>query len=84
MSLARAVLKRPQIVFLDDPLSAVDVETEQNLSERLLFGAWKDVTRVVATHRLEHLANFDRIFFMENGRVVAEGTLEEVKRASAR
>lgn len=76
VGLARAWLQNPQVVFLDDPLSAVDVETEKTLCDRLLFGEWKNRTRIVATHRLENLESFDRIAFLEGGRVRAEGTFE--------
>lgn len=78
VSLARAFLASPQVVFLDDPLSAVDVETEERLCDRLLFGRWQGVTRIVATHRLENLRRFDRILFVDEGRIQAEGTYEEL------
>lgn len=73
VSLARAVAEHPGIVLLDDPLSAVDVATETILADRLLFGMWKDITRVCVTHRLTHLDRFDRVFYLEKGRIVAEG-----------
>ncbi|KYG67813.1 multidrug ABC transporter ATP-binding protein [Bdellovibrio bacteriovorus] len=78
VALARAYLRKPQIVLLDDPLSAVDAETENLLCERLLFGAWKDVTRVVATHRLEHLPKFDQVLYIENGVARGLGSFEEL------
>lgn len=78
VGLARAYMQRPQIVLLDDPLSAVDGMTEDKLCDRLLFGEWKNITRIVATHRLEHLKRFDRILFIENGSVTAVGKLEEL------
>src|SRR6185503_15122154 len=61
VALARAVYHRPGIVFLDDPLSAVDVHTEDALVDRLLLGRWRDITRVVVTHRLAHLERFDHV-----------------------
>ncbi|KHD88413.1 MAG: multidrug ABC transporter ATPase [Bdellovibrio sp. ArHS] len=78
VALARAYLRRPQIVLLDDPLSAVDAETENLLCDRLLFGAWKDVTRIVATHRLEHLPRFDQILYIENGEAKGLGSFAEL------
>ncbi|MBC8125303.1 MAG: ABC transporter ATP-binding protein/permease, partial [Candidatus Kapabacteria bacterium] len=78
VSLARAAYHKPGIVFLDDPLSAVDAETENVLVERLLFGEWKHITRIVVTHRLSNLRAFDQIVLMEAGRIVASGTYEEV------
>lgn len=79
LSLARAVLHRPQLALLDDPLSAVDPATEAHLVEHLLFAEWTDVTRVVVTHRLGHLARFDRVAFVENGRLAGLGTLAQLR-----
>ena len=63
VSLARAYIADPELLLLDDPLSAVDHETEALLCDRLIFGAWKDRTRLVVTHRLESLSRFDRVIF---------------------
>ena len=79
VSLARAACHEPGVVFLDDPLSAVDVSTEDVLIERLIFGRWSNITRVVVTHRLTHLDRFDHIVVMEAGRVIAQGTYSEVE-----
>jgi ABC-type multidrug transport system fused ATPase/permease subunit len=78
VSIARAVAQRPGLVLLDDPLSAVDVATENILVERLLFGVWKDITRVVVTHRLAHLDKFDHVVWMEHGAVRAQGSYREL------
>ena len=76
VALARAAYHRPGVVLLDDPLSAVDVHTEDVLVERLLFGRLRLATRVVATHRLTHLARFDRVLFVSAGRIVAQGSYD--------
>lgn len=78
VGLARASLSHPQMIFLDDPLSAVDGETEDKLIERLVFGAWKNKTRVVVTHRLKHLKKFDKIVFIKNGVIAEVGPVEEL------
>lgn len=78
VSLARAYLRHPQVVLLDDPLSAVDTETENLLCERLIFGAWKEKTRIVVTHRLEHLASFDQVLYLEGGTAHGAGTFAEL------
>lgn len=80
VALARAAYHRPGIVLLDDPLSAVDVHTEDLLVERLLFGRLREVTRVVVTHRLTHLSHFDRVIFVSAGRVVAHGHYDALMR----
>lgn len=78
VSLARAAFHRPGIVYLDDPLSAVDGDTEDILVSRLLFGEWKKITRIVVTHRLAHLALFDVIVLLDKGQVVASGSYTDV------
>lgn len=83
LSLARAAAHSPGIVFLDDPLSAVDVATEDSLVERLLFGRWSGITRVMATHRLAHLRRFDTIVFLAQGHVQAIGSFDDVYTNSA-
>mgnify|MGYP003407081493 FL=1 len=83
VALARAAYHRPGIALLDDPLSAVDVHTEDLLVERLLFGRLRHITRVVTTHRLAHLARFDRVLFVVAGRVLAAGPYQELVRDHA-
>lgn len=78
VSLARAVMHGPNLAVLDDPLSAVDPRTEGELVERLLSGAWREITRVVVTHRLAYLARFDKVVFLNAGRVEGVGTLDEL------
>ncbi len=78
VSLARAVMHQPTLVFLDDPLSAVDARTEEQLVDRLLCGTWKEITRLVVTHRLSHLHRFDKIVFLDKGTVKEVGTLQEL------
>ncbi|AUN99138.1 multidrug ABC transporter ATP-binding protein [Bacteriovorax stolpii] len=78
VSLGRCVIQDPDIVLLDDPLSAVDVNTEKALVNNLILGEWKKKTVIIATHRLEALAKFDRILFLEDGKVAALGTLSEL------
>lgn len=78
VSLARAAYHDSELILLDDPLSAVDHETEKQIIDRLIFGYWQNKTRLVVTHRLEYLEKFDRILFMENGQILAEGTFSEL------
>ncbi len=82
IALARAAAYKPGIVFLDDPLAAVDSRTESALCNDMIFGRWKAITRIIATHRLAHLHQFDRILYMENGRICAEGAISELLASS--
>jgi len=78
LQIARASFAPVKLALLDDPLSALDPRTEHQIVERLIFGLWKDITRVVVTHRLSHLNLFDRVLFVQNGDIKAEGTLSEL------
>ena len=78
LALARAAAHRPAIVLLDDPLSALDAHTEGLVCDRLLFGAWSQVTRICVTHRLARLDSFDKVMFLSDGRVKGYGTYREL------
>jgi ATP-binding cassette subfamily B protein len=73
ISIARALVKQPNILILDDSLSAVDTATEkkiqQNLDE-LLSGK----TAIIITHRIFSLIHFDNILVLDNGKIVEQGT----------
>jgi ABC-type multidrug transport system fused ATPase/permease subunit len=79
LSLARAILHEPQLVVLDDPLSAVDPATEDYLAHHLLFGEWKNVTKVAITHRLSHLERFDKIAFLDGGQLLGVGSFAALR-----
>ncbi|MGZ3809058.1 MAG: ABC transporter transmembrane domain-containing protein, partial [Bacteriovorax sp.] len=78
LSLVRAVVMNPDIVLLDDPFSALDVKTEMSIADQLLFKHWKNKTRICVTHRLNSLPRFDRIMFLENGKISAMGNYHEL------
>ncbi|MCB9285041.1 MAG: ABC transporter ATP-binding protein [Lewinellaceae bacterium] len=77
LSIARALIKHPDIVILDDCLSAVDTNTEKKilgyLEEELA-----DKTAIIITHRIYSLLQFDKIIVLEHGHIVEEGTHEEL------
>ena len=82
VSLARSILADADLILLDDPLSAVDPNTENYLCDNLLFGEWKNKTRIVVTHRLGAMARFDQILFLENGQHFL-GTFTELMKTCA-
>jgi ATP-binding cassette, subfamily B, bacterial len=73
LALARAVLTRPRVLVLDDPLSALDVHTEA-LVEEALARVLRDTTGLVVVHRPSTLALADRVALLEGGTVSAVGT----------
>ncbi len=82
VNIARADYYDCPIVLMDDSLSALDVNTEQQLIKVLLKGRWANKTRILATHRLSVLKEVDRIFFLEGGELLAQGTLSQLLQAS--
>ncbi|WP_369140702.1 ABC transporter ATP-binding protein [Modestobacter versicolor] len=72
LALARAVLGRPSVLVLDDPLSALDVHTEA-LVERALREVLADTTALVVAHRASTVLLADRVALLEHGRVTAVG-----------
>ena len=77
ISIARALIKEPDIVILDDCLSAVDTNTEQQILG-YLNNALSDKTTIIITHRIYALLNFDKIIVLEDGAIIEEGTHEEL------
>jgi ATP-binding cassette subfamily B protein len=73
LSIARAILKNPPILVLDEATSAVDNETEAAI-QRSLELVGRDRTVVVIAHRLSTVRHADRIHVLEEGRVVESGT----------
>src|SRR3954451_7569664 len=77
LALARAVLGRPSVLVLDDPLSALDVHTEK-LVERALREVLAGTTALVVAHRASTVLVADRVALLEGGRIAAVGTHSEL------
>jgi ATP-binding cassette, subfamily B, bacterial len=80
IALARAILYDPPILVLDEPTSALDPQTEAAVNATL-HEQGQGRTVITVTHRLASVANADRIFVLERGRVVEQGTHEELLEA---
>ena len=76
-AIARALLKNPSILILDDPLSAVDTKTEEEILASLSgYSAGKTV--IIVSHRLSALRDCDTIIYLDSGRIVEKGSHKEL------
>ena len=73
IAIARAIIKEPQILILDDSLSAVDTETEEKILSNIGTIS-KNITLIIATHRISSAKKCDKILVLENGKVIEYGT----------
>lgn len=77
ISIARAMIKEPELLILDDALSAVDARTERIIIENIqTLRAGK--TNIITTHRLSAVEHADWIVVLDQGRIVEEGRAEEL------
>jgi len=73
VSIARAIIKNPEILLFDDCLSAVDTETEEAILNNL-HEICKDKTTIIVSHRVSSAKNADRIIILDEGRIIEQGS----------
>jgi len=81
LALARAVAANPRILVLDDPLSALDVDTEAMVEDALRY-VLKETTALIVAHRPSTVMLADKVALLEDGKITAFGTHQELIRSS--
>lgn len=80
VGIARAMFTKPQLLVLDEATSSLDGQTESEISEAIQ-GLKGKVTLILIAHRLSTVQKADRIIYLENGEIVAQGSFDEVRKA---
>nr|VFK66840.1 MAG: ABC-type multidrug transport system, ATPase and permease component [Candidatus Kentron sp. UNK]VFK72242.1 MAG: ABC-type multidrug transport system, ATPase and permease component [Candidatus Kentron sp. UNK] len=83
LGIARAVYRRPDILFLDEATSHLDIESEQKIQDAL-HAFFQKVTAIVIAHRLSTMKEMDRILVLEEGRIIEEGDFETLVKMRGR
>jgi len=81
ISIARALIKKHEIVIFDDCLSAVDAKTESEIITNL-YSYLQSKTAIIITHRIFSLFNFDKIILLKDGAIAEHGTHTELMKAN--
>jgi len=81
ITIARTLLRKPRVLFLDEPASAMDTGTEAELIRALRDGLDPEQTLIMCTHRISVLDLVDRLIVLDNGKVMADGPKAEVIKA---
>lgn len=77
ISIARALIKNPEILILDDSLSAVDAKTEKRIVDNIR-NVRNDKTTIITTHRMSAVQHADTIIVLDEGRIIEQGTHEQL------
>lgn len=78
LNIARAIYFDADIVLMDDPLSAVDAHVGRHIFDNAILGLLKDKCRILATHQLWVLNRCDRIIWMDQGKIQAVDTFDNL------
>lgn len=80
VGIARAMFTKPQLLVLDEATSSLDGQTESEISEAIQ-GLKGKVTLILIAHRLSTVKKADRVIYLKNGKIIAQGSFDEVRKA---
>jgi len=82
IALARIIYQDPDVIIMDDPLSALDLKVADRIMKEAFCGELKDKTRIITTHAVHNIRYADYIYVMDHGRIVFEGTYDDMEHNS--
>lgn len=83
LGIARAIYKNPEILFMDEATSHLDLESEEKIRDSL-HEFFQDITAVVIAHRLTTIKEMDRILVIEGGKIIESGTFTQLRKKKGR
>ena len=75
--IARAILRKPKVLILDEAISNIDIESEEIIL-KVLSEMKKNMNIILITHRLRNTENSDYIYFVQDKKIIEEGSFEEM------
>ncbi len=78
VALARAIYKRPDVLIMDDPISALDANVRKQIFDQVFTGLMKDKTRILVTHAVDFIHLADHVIIMKEGRIQAQGSYDSM------
>ena len=76
--IARALIKKPKILIMDDCLSSLDTEKLRKNHKIHLMSILKDTTTIISSHRISSIQNLDKIIVLNDGKIIQKGSHEEL------
>jgi ABC-type multidrug transport system fused ATPase/permease subunit len=77
LGIARALISKPKLLLLDEATSALDAESEEEIAS-LIYNLRNEMTVIIIAHRMSTVRNADKVYYLNNGKLICSGTFDEV------